>query len=445
MTAHTLNKPPLLQRLHWIFDPVSYMETAAQQCPDWFTAKIIGFGNQGVFIYHPQALQEILTHDRKQFVSRGSDNQILEPIVGDRSLILLDGETHKRQRQLLMPPLHGEQLRTYGHRICQITDKILGQLPKNQVFRARSAMQQVSLEVMVEVVFGLETGERYHDLKQKLSDLTEVFRSPLMSSLLFFEFLQKDLGAMSPWSRFLQQQKQIDQLIYAELAERRQHPDPERSDILSLLLNAKDEAGESMSDRELHDEMMTLLIAGHETTASAIAWALYWIHRLPEVKDKLLHELNGLENPEDVMAIARLPYLSAVCNETLRIHPIAMLTFPRMVQEPVELLQQKFEPETMLMGCIYLLHQREDLYPQPKQFRPERFLERQFSPYEFMPFGGGVRRCVGDALAMFEMKLVLATILSRYSLALVDQQPEVPKRRGLTLAPARGVRMRFVA
>lgn len=445
MTANKLNNLPLLQKLNWILNPVGYMETAAQRYPDWFTAEIIGLGDQAVFVYHPHALQELLTRDRKQFVALGSENAILKPFFGERSLLLLDGDPHKRQRQLLMPPLHGEQLRTYGERICRITEKILDRLPKDQVFLGRSAMQQISLEVILEVVFGLETGERYQRLKQLLSELTEVFRSPRLSSLLFFPFLQKDLGPTTPWGRFLRQQQQIDQLLYTEIADRRQNPDPERSDILSLLLTAQDETGQSMSDRELRDEMMTLLIAGHETTASAIAWALYWIHRQPEVKDKLIHELSGLENPEDVMAVNRLPYLSAVCNETLRIHPIGTITFPRVAQEPVELLSQKFEAGTRVLGCIYLLHQRPDLYPEPKQFRPERFLERQFSPYEFMPFGGGVRRCVGDALAMFEMKLVLATVLSRCALALADDQPEVPKRRGLTLAPGRGVKMRFAA
>jgi cytochrome P450 family 110 len=144
------------------------------------------------------------------------------------------------------------------------------------------------------------------------------------------------------------------------------------------------------------------------------------------------------------MEVVRLPYLNAVCSETLRITPVAMLTFPRIAQEPVELLGYPVEVGTIVLGCIYLLHQREDLYPKPKEFRPERFLERQFSPYEFMPFGGGVRRCVGDALALFEIKLVLATILSNYQLELVDSRPEYPQRRGVTLAPARGVKMRLL-
>jgi cytochrome P450 len=196
-----------------------------------------------------------------------------------------------------------------------------------------------------------------------------------------------------------------------------------------------------MTDQGLRDELMTLLLAGYETTATSISWALYLIHKHPEIREKLLQELDTLGSLPDPMSIFRLPYLTAVCNETLRIHPVAMLTFPRIVQEPLKLLGYSLEPGIIVAGCIYLTHQRKDLYPEPKQFKPERFIEGQFSPYEFIPFGGGVRRCMGEALAIFEMKLVLATILSRYQLALVDTQPEVPRRRGVTLAPARGVKM----
>ena len=196
-----------------------------------------------------------------------------------------------------------------------------------------------------------------------------------------------------------------------------------------------------MTDKELRDELMTLLFAGHETTATALSWALYWIHSLPTVRKKLLHELATLSDSPDPLDIFRLPYLTAICNETLRIYPIAMLTFARVVQEPIALLGHRLDPGNAVVGCIYLVHQREDLYPNPKQFKPERFLERQFTPYEFMPFGGGARRCIGEALAMFEMKLALATILSRYELNLASTQPEYPRRRGVTLAPANGVKM----
>ncbi len=436
-----LNKPRFLQRLQWIFDPVGYMESAAQQYPDMFTAEVIGFGGTLVFVNHPQAIQEILTNDRKKFTAPGEENKILQPLVGDYSLFMLEGDRHKRQRQLMMPSFHGDRMRAYGSLICNLTEKVFSKLPHNQPFSARRATQEISQEVILQVVFGLYGGERCQKIKHLMALMLDVFRSPLTSSFLFFPFLQKDLGAWSPWGRFLRQRQQIDQLIYAEIAERRENPDPNRIDILSLLMSATDENGEAMTDQELRDELMTLLLAGYETTATAMAWGLYWLHKQPEVREKVLQELDVMGDNPDPMSIFRLPYLTAVCNESLRITPVTMLTFPRLVQEPVELLGHKLEPGTELLGCMYLLHQREDLYPQHQQFKPERFLEKQFSPYEFMPFGGGVRRCMGEALALFEMKLALAIIVSHYQLALAEDQPEVPQRRGVTLAPARGVKM----
>ncbi len=438
---NTLKTPSFLQKLQWVADPVGYMESAAAQYPDIFTAEIVGFGDTLVFVTNPQAIQEILTNDRKKFVAVGEENKLLQPLLGDYSVIMLEGNKHKRRRQILMPPFHGERLRAYGELICNLTEKVFSQLPLNKPFLARTAMQDISLQVILEAVFGLYEGERYQQLKRLLALIMEKFNSPLSAGLLYFPFLQKDLGAWSPWGKFVRQRQQIDQLLYAEIAERRQHPDPTRIDILSLLMSAKDEAGNSMTDQELRDEMMTLLLAGHETTASTMAWGLYWIHHLPQVREKLLQELDTLGESPNPMSIARLPYLSAVCNEILRITPVAINTFTRKVQEPVELLGHRLEPGTLVVGCMYLLHQREDLYPNYKQFKPERFLEHQFSPFEFMPFGAGARSCIGNALAIFEMKLVLATILSRYQLRLADNRPEIPQRRSITLAPAGGVKM----
>lgn len=302
-------------------------------------------------------------------------------------------------------------------------------------------MQEISLRVILSAVFGLGESPRYEQLRNLLSSMLDAFDSPFSSMLLFYRFLQRDLGSYSPWGRFLHQKQQIGQLLYAEIAERRAQADPTREDVLSLLLSARDEVGQPMSDTELHDELLTLLFAGHETTASTLAWALYWIDYLPEVQDKLLAELKDLGPYSDPDAIARLPYLNAVCQETLRIYPIAINAFPRIVKQPMELLDYQLEPGTIIIPSIYLTHQREDLYPEPKQFRPERFLERQFSLYEYLPFGGGDRRCIGLAFAQFEMKLVLATLISRLHLALVHRRPLKPVRRGLTLAPPNHLRM----
>jgi cytochrome P450 family 110 len=438
---NVLQKPFLLQELQWVADPVGYMEQAAQQHPDIFSAGIFG-GQHLVFVHHPQAIQEILTSDRKRFVAPGDANRILAPLIGDASVIMLDGDRHKRRRQLLMPPFHGERMRAYGELICHLTEKVMSQHSISQPFVARSTMQEISLQVILEAVFGVGEGERLEQLRASITRMCELFRSPLSASFLFFPWMQRDLGTWMPWGRFLRDRADIDRLLYAEIAERRQQDNSDRVDILSLLMAARDENGEPMTDPELRDELMTLLFAGHETTATAMAWALYWIHHQPQVLQKLLHELES-SNP-DPMSIARLPYLSAVCNETLRLYPVAMLTFSRVVNEPLELLGHALQSGTYVVGCIYLLHHREDLYPDSHQFKPERFLERQFSSFEFMPFGGGARRCIGEALAMFEMKLVLATILSRYQLALADSRPEVPRRRGVTLAPYRGVKIQIM-
>lgn len=435
----------LVQQVQWVIDPVGFMENAAQKYPDIFTAKIVGFGNNIVFVNEPQAIQQILTNDRKQFSAPGELNSLLKPVLGNTSLMMLDGDRHRKRRQLVMPAFHGSRMQNYGQLIFDLTTKVFDSLKAkasaSRTFLARDVMQDISLQVILQSVFGLYEGDRCQLLKTLMTQMTELFTSPLTSGLLFFPSLQKDLGAWSPWGNFIRQREQIDKLIFLEIAERRANHDPSRTDILSMLLCGVDEEGNGMTDGELRDELLALLLAGHETTATAMSWALYWIHYLPEVKEKLLQELKQVSDPTDFMSIFRLPYLTAVCNEALRIHPVAMLTFPRVVEEPVKLLGYKLEPKTVVIGCIYLLQRRQDLYPDAEQFRPERFLERQFSPYEFMPFGGGVRRCVGEALAQFEMKIVLATIMSHYNLELSDRKPVKPQRRGVTLAPAGGIKM----
>ena len=273
--------------------------------------------------------------------------------------------------------------------------------------------------------------------------MADVFNSPLTSALLFLPKLQQSWGRWSPWGYFVRVKREIDKLIYAEIAERKKRDNIDGEDILSMLMSARDETEQPMSDGELRDELMSLMFAGHETTATAIAWALYWVHYLPEVRARLLDEIASLGTFPEPMEIAKLPYLDAVCKETLRIYPIAMLTFARVVQQPIQLLGYDLEPGLVLMGNIFSVHQREDIYPDAKQFKPKRFLEREFTSGEFIPFGGGARRCIGEALAKFELKLVLATVVSCYQLTLKSDRSEKPQRRGVTLSPADGVKMQF--
>ncbi|PSB06151.1 cytochrome P450 [filamentous cyanobacterium CCP1] len=433
--------PVFVQSLQWVFDPVKHLEENHHRHPDFFISKGIGMGNEVVITSHPQAMQFILSNDRKLFSAPGDVNWILEPMIGKYSSIMLDGANHKKRRQLVMPAFHGDRLRTCGESICQIAQTVMAKLPVGSTFTARKMTQAISLQVIFEVVFGLSTGDRANAIRDLLTTTADQFSSPLTSALLFFQGLQKDWGTWSPWGRFLRLRTQLDELLYAEIRDRRANLDPDRTDILSMLLAAQDEDGQPLSDQELRDELMTLLLAGHETTATALAWGLYWLHRQPEVKAKLLDDLHRLGTVPDPIALAQLPYLTAVCQETLRRTPVTTLTFPRKALEPVEIMGYSFPADTLFMGCMYLTHQREDLYPNPQSFRPERFLERKYSPYEFIPFGNGVRRCMGEALALYELKLALATIVLHYELELADQTPEVPRRRGVTLAPARGVKM----
>ncbi|NWF62529.1 MAG: cytochrome P450 [Fischerella sp.] len=431
--------PAFVQLIQVLFRPLEFLEENAKRYGDCFTSRITGFPPL-IVVSHPQALQQIMTADSKLFES-GPANKIFHFIVGDDSLLLLDGDRHQRKRRLLTPPFHGERMRTYGKLICDITEKVTDNWTIGKSFIARSVLQEISLRVILRAVFGVDEGERFEELRQLFSQMLDNFDSPVKSGFLFLKTLQKDLGPWSPWGSFVRQRERIDELIYAEIQERRQQSDTSGEDILSLMMSACDEAGRSMTDRELRDELITLLLAGHETTASALAWALYWIHNLPTVREKLLKELENISDDTDPSEIARLPYLTAVCQETLRIYPIGLFTFSRILKVPFQLMGYDFEPGTYLSPCIYLTHQREDIYPEPKQFKPERFLERQFSPYEYMPFGGGNRRCLGMAFAQFEMKLVLATILTRWQLDLADRRPVRAVRRGLATTPGGGVSM----
>lgn len=431
--------PPLVQLINVLLRPLETLEENAKLYGDWFTTRITGFPPL-VVVSHPQAIQEILTADSKLF-DAGQTNQILHPLVGDYSLLLMDGDRHQSQRRLLTPPFHGERMRTYGQLICDITEKVTDHWTIGKTFVARSILQEISLRVILRAVFGVDEGQRFEELRRLLSKILDTFDSPIKSSFLFLKILQKDLGSWSPWGRFLRQREQVDKLIYAEIQERRQQSQSSSDDILSLMMSAHDASGQTMTDQQLRDELMTLLLAGHETTASALAWALYWIHKQPTVKEKLLQELESIGTHPDPSEVAKLPYLTALCQETLRIYPIGLFTFTRILKSPLQLMGYNFEPGTCFSPCIYLVHHREDIYPQPKQFQPERFLERQYSPYEYLPFGGGSRRCIGMAFALFEMKLVLANILSHWQLDLVDHRPVHPVRRGVATTPAGGVPM----
>jgi cytochrome P450 len=429
--------PKIWQMLQWITMPFSFMRTCSDRYGDSFTATLTPELTPIVFFSNPKALQVILsTDDSELFDSPGDQNAVFEPILGMQSLMGLSGDGHRRMRQLLMPPFHGERMRSYGQLIRDITEEVMRERVPGKPFSVRKSMQKISMRVILRAVFGLNEGTRYQQLERLLATMLDGMSNPLSVGFLYFPMLRQDLGPLSPWGSFVRARRQIDQLIYDEIAERRTHPDVSRNDILTLLMSAQDEAGEALTNAELRDELMTLLVAGHETTATAITWALYWIHKFPTIRKQLLEELQALDGPLDPSAVFRLPYLNAVCCETLRIYPVGMTTFARVTKSTVELMGSTLEPGTVVIGCIYVAHHRAEVYPEPDEFRPERFLERRYSPFEYLPFGGGVRRCIGMAFAQFEMKLVLSGILSGFELALTDRRSVRPMRRALTSGPS---------
>ncbi|MGF1515123.1 MAG: cytochrome P450 [Elainellaceae cyanobacterium] len=429
-----------------ILQPTEYMDDNVRRYGPMFK---IGGERPLVYVGDPDVVREIFMLDATT-AATGQGNGVLKTMVGEHSILLLDDDAHQRQRKLLMPPFHGDRLRAYAQLICDQTRRVSADWQPGQSIVARRPMQELTLGVILRAVFGLGEGERLAQVQQSMGAMLDSFSSPLSSVFLFFPVLQKDWGAWSPWGQFIQRREHIRALLYAEIRDRRQYlaqhlnktGPGEKNDILTLLLQAKDEQGEGMSDEELHDELVTLLLAGHETTASALVWMLYWIHYLPEVQQKLRAELATLGPDLDPMAIAKLPYLTAVCQEALRIYPITPTTFVRTLRQPMTLAGYAFTAGTTLMPATYIIHQNPDIYPEPRQFRPERFLERQYAPHEYLPFGGGHRRCIGSALAMMELKLSIATLLQDFEFILPHPRKLLPTRRGLTLAPPASLKIK---
>lgn len=441
MTHPKSSKEPYLwQTLRIVSQPMAYLSSCARNYGDNFRLGVLGVNSPPVvFFSDPKAIEAIFT-TKSGKLELGKVTHPFLPLVGAESLIMQDGDRHKRLRQLLMPPLHGDRLHNYGKLIRDIAAEEISSWVPDATLSIRDYMSGISLEVILRVVFGIQPGKRYLELKPKIEPFLEYVTSPLNSIQFFWQALQQDLGRWSPWGKFRRLQREIDDLIYAEIASRRLQS--EGSDILSLLMSARDSEGQGLSDRQLRDQLITLLLLGHETTASALAWAFYWVHRHPQVLAKLLDELAS--NSDDPLTVAQLPYLEAVCKEALRVHPIALISQPRVVKESLELQAYQFEPGTVLVPCIYLAHRRPETYSNPLEFQPERFLEGKFSPYEYLPFGGGSRSCIGMALSMFEMKLVLATVISQYQLELVDNGEVKPVRRGITFVPSSNFKLKVI-
>ena len=432
----------LLRLYKFIFNPLDYLEENKARYGDIIA---IERKKQPPFVYvsDPEAIKQIFTNlDLFECVGISAKGRSLTSyLLGSNSLLLLNGDRHLKLRKLLMPPFHGDRLNEYSQLIDNISDRVTNNWTINKPMLLRPIIEDITLQVILQGVFGLRAGSRYEELRQLIPCLLNTVSSPATAALIFFSVLRKNWIPFSPWKRFVKLKERLDRIIYDEISDRSlDNGNPSRTDILSLLIRAKDENGEGMSDTELHDQLMTLLLEGHETTVSGVCWAFYWIDRLPEVRQKLLAEINTVDS-KDLDSIAKLPYLSAVCQESLRLYPVAIGATVRTLKYPTNIMGYDLPARTAVMPSIYLVHQREDLYPQPKRFIPERFLARKYSAYEYFPFGGGNHRCIGAALAMLEMKLVIANIVSNFEWKLSNDRPIKPVRRGLTITPSKNLKI----
>jgi cytochrome P450 family 135 len=351
----------------------------------------------------------------------GEGNQILLPVLGEHSVLLLDERPHLEQRKLLLPPFHGKRMQRYGDVMAEIAAAEIERWPRGEPYRLRPRMQALTLEIILRTVFGLEEGERLVRLRTELRRLLDLVTNPRM--MLFPALLgPQRLARMKLFKRDL---ARVDEPIYEQIADRRGAQDlGERDDILSLLLLARHEDGSEMSNVELRDELMTLLVAGHETTATALAWAVERLIRHPDKLDRLTAEV----------AAGETDYLDAVITETLRLRPVISLVARRLT-EPVEIGGWRLPAGVTVAPAIYLVHRRPDAYPDPERFLPERFLDNPPGTYTWIPFGGGVRRCLGGAFAHFEMRVVLAELVKRLQMEPVSADSEPVKRRAITETP----------
>jgi cytochrome P450 len=427
---------PIRTTIHWMRSPQEFLEKMASRYGDPFTMKLPGAPTFVVFS-NPDAVKEVFADDG-QTMHAGKANVPLKPFLGEHSLLMLDGEEHMRQRKLLLPPFHGERMQAYGRTMIDLTNTALDRWPTGEPFAVHHHLQAITLRVIVRTVFGVDDGPRFESFCDKVTRLTDIASWPW----LILPILQKDLGPLSPWGRFQRMGAEVDGALLEEIRERRRLGSKGRIDILSLLVDARDEDGKPMTDEELRDQLVTLLIAGHETTATSIAWALRWILDRRDVKARMMAELasagaSGELTPE---RIAKLEYLDAVVRETMRLQPVIPLV-GRVLQKPARVGGIDLPAGTAVVCSIYLAQRREQVYPNAARFDPDRFLNKKFSPNEFFPFGGGIRRCVGMAFALYEMKMVLATLLARTEMRLAPGKPVRAVRRAITLTPSGGLRV----
>jgi cytochrome P450 len=409
--------PSLLQTVGWWNRPLAFHENCRRRYGDRYTVRLLG---APPFVMHadPEHIREIFTAP-PEVLHPGEGARILEPVVGTYSVILLDEKAHLSQRKLMLPAFHGEKMQRLSALVTEVTEREVASWPTGSQVSLHPRLQGLTLEVILRAVFGMEPGERLDVVRDALTRILDFATRPMT----LVPYLQNEMGGHSRWAKFIALRKEADKHIYDLIAEHSGGGD----DVLSMLLEARHEDGSPMSSKELRDELMTLLVAGHETTASSLAFGLNMLARHPHVVD----ELRGEDDD----------YLQAAIQEILRARPVLPNAAPRLVKEPLELGGWQYEPGACLLANSYLVHHDPEIYAEPYTFRPERFLDEGPGTYTWIPFGGGRRRCLGASFAILEMKTVLREVLRRYDVQPGVDGAEISRRRSITISPRFGASM----
>lgn len=423
----------LLPTLQLIRDPRAALEGWARKYGDPFLLRAL---NGPVVVTGREDLIRII-HGQDPNIYVPFATATIDPLMGSGSMLTLEGESHRRERRLIMPMFHGDRMKAYGEGMQQCALERFEAYRGQQEILTLNLMTDISLEIIVRTIFG---GNDSGIVKQLIQASQNVVASA--SPLLFFsrKFHFPFLG-ISPWDRWNKAKSEM--LRYLDQAiETRQRNSDTGEDILSLLCSATYEDGQPITREHIHAELITFLFAGHETTALTLAWAMYHLHRNPSAYSSLIQELDSLENDAPAK-LAAAPYLKATVQETLRVHPIVTETL-RKLKSPLRLGEYQLPAGLAVAPATVLAHYNPETYQEPEQFRPERFMDRSYSPFQYMPFGGGHRRCIGAAFASFEIAIVLGSLLKLFQFELVDSAPVVPKRRNVTIGPSTSVPLRFV-
>jgi cytochrome P450 len=412
--------PKTLQTVGWWTRSAPFFERCRARYGKRFTIRLLS-SPPFVHLSDPDEVKEVFTAP-PEVLHPGEGASVLEPFVGTYSLILLDEGAHLSQRKLMLPAFHGEKMQRLSGLMAEVAEREVARWPRGETVVLQPRLQALTLEIILRAVFGLDPGPRLDALRDRLTSILEVSESP--ASMV--PFLQRGRR----WRTFEQQRDEADALLF-ELIDERRGADGERDDVLAMLLEARHEDGSPMSPRELRDELMTLLVAGHETTASELAWAFERLARTPRVLRRLTEELDSGDGDG---------YLTATIQETLRRRPVLQLAAPRLVKQPVTIGGFDYPPGVCLAANGYLIHHDPAIYPEPYAFRPERFLDEQPGTYTWIPFGGGRRRCLGASFALLEMKIVIRAVLAQTEPAPDGDRLERVRRRSITVSPRAGAR-----